>query len=419
MIGEYNKEHPLRVFTAFSGIDFQCQALDRLVKKYPPFCYTLVGWSEIDKYAIQMHDLLYPECKDKNYGNIQRVQWESVPDFDLLTWSSPCFVAGTLILTDQGYKPIEEVKVGDKVLTHTNSFKSVVSVGKRLYHGNMVKIYGMGTDVIYCTEEHPFYVRRMFRKGHKMKRCFHEPEWIKAKNLDQNCYLGYAINQNSSLPKWDGSNADRWGNRVNHLSPLFTKGSFWYLMGRYVGDGWKRLSKTGSSVIICCSDRNEAALIDALKDCNFHYHKVVERTVYKYFVSMNELASFVERYGYYAYRKRIDIETLNLPVDLLKHFLTGYTESDGCKIDNVYKTCSVSRDVCFGIAQCIAKVYHKPFAIYRVARPSKTMIEGRIVNQRDSYNVVWRQSESEQDKAFYEDGYIWYPLSKLPTRWRN
>lgn len=37
-----------------------------------------------------MLDLLYPQYKDGNYGNIQQVEWESMPDFDLPTWSSPC-----------------------------------------------------------------------------------------------------------------------------------------------------------------------------------------------------------------------------------------------------------------------------------------------------------------------------------------
>lgn len=40
----YTKENPLRVFTAFSGYDSQCMALDRL-----GIPYVLVGWSEIDK----------------------------------------------------------------------------------------------------------------------------------------------------------------------------------------------------------------------------------------------------------------------------------------------------------------------------------------------------------------------------------
>lgn len=86
----YTTQQPLRVFTAFSGIDFQCQALDRLVHKYPPFAYDLVGWSEIDKYAIQIHNLLYPQYADRLKGDIKTVDWQAVPDFDLPTWSSPC-----------------------------------------------------------------------------------------------------------------------------------------------------------------------------------------------------------------------------------------------------------------------------------------------------------------------------------------
>lgn len=79
----------VKVFTAFSGIDAQCQALDRLVKKHN-FSYELVGWSEIDKYACMAHDLIYPQWKDRNYGDVTKIDWSKVPDFDLLTWSSPC-----------------------------------------------------------------------------------------------------------------------------------------------------------------------------------------------------------------------------------------------------------------------------------------------------------------------------------------
>lgn len=80
----------LRVFTAFSGYDSQCLALDRLKKKYPEFDYELVGWSEIDKYAIQAHNAIYPQWADRNYGDISKINWDDVPDFDLFTYSSPC-----------------------------------------------------------------------------------------------------------------------------------------------------------------------------------------------------------------------------------------------------------------------------------------------------------------------------------------
>ena len=80
----------IKVFTAFSGYDSQCMALDRLHQHNPHFNYELVGWAEIDKYAIQAHNAVYPQWADRNYGDISRIDWQQVPDFDLFTYSSPC-----------------------------------------------------------------------------------------------------------------------------------------------------------------------------------------------------------------------------------------------------------------------------------------------------------------------------------------
>lgn len=75
----------IKVFTSFSGYDSQCLAL-----KYLGYDFDLVGWSEIDKYAIQAHNALFPEYADRNYGDISKIDWNKVPDFDLFTYSSPC-----------------------------------------------------------------------------------------------------------------------------------------------------------------------------------------------------------------------------------------------------------------------------------------------------------------------------------------
>ena len=79
----------IRVFTAFSGYDSQCMALDRLHQHNPDFTYELVGWAEIDKYAIQAHNAVYPQWAERNYGDISKIDWAQVPDFDLFTYSSP------------------------------------------------------------------------------------------------------------------------------------------------------------------------------------------------------------------------------------------------------------------------------------------------------------------------------------------
>lgn len=80
----------LKVVTLFSGYDSQCMSLDRLHENYPIFDYELILWSEIDKYAIQAHNAIYPQWKDRNLGDVCKIDWSDVPDFDLLTYSSPC-----------------------------------------------------------------------------------------------------------------------------------------------------------------------------------------------------------------------------------------------------------------------------------------------------------------------------------------
>ena len=143
----------IKVFTAFSGYDSQCLALNKL-----GIDYELVGWSEIDRYAIKAHDALFPQWAERNYGDISKVDWAQVPDFDLFTCSSPCFVAGTLVLTDRGYIPIEDVKVGDMVLTHKNRYQKVLRVGHK-QSSDLYEIKGMAFDKIVCTGNHPFYTR--------------------------------------------------------------------------------------------------------------------------------------------------------------------------------------------------------------------------------------------------------------------
>ena len=86
----YNRECPLRCFFAFEGYNSQGLALNRLKQHYPDFDWVCVGRSEIDKYAIQAADALFPEAKDKNFGDISTIDWDDVPDFDLFTMSSPC-----------------------------------------------------------------------------------------------------------------------------------------------------------------------------------------------------------------------------------------------------------------------------------------------------------------------------------------
>ena len=74
----------MRVFEAFAGYGSQHLALKRL-----GIDFEIVGISEIDSYALRAYEALHGWLP-RNYGDISAVDWDSVPDFDLFTYSFPC-----------------------------------------------------------------------------------------------------------------------------------------------------------------------------------------------------------------------------------------------------------------------------------------------------------------------------------------
>lgn len=97
----YNKKNKLRLFEICAGYGSQALALNRLREIYPDFDYELVGWAEFDpepdvnpdidkQPAVIAHNALHPDGIGKNWGDITKIKWENLPDFDLLTYSTPC-----------------------------------------------------------------------------------------------------------------------------------------------------------------------------------------------------------------------------------------------------------------------------------------------------------------------------------------
>ena len=405
----------LRVLENFAGVGTQRMALKKLGIEHE-----VVGITEIDKYAIKSYEAIHGEVN--NLGDISKVNVEDVPDHDLFTYSFPCFTGDTLVLTDDGYKRIDEINIGDKVLTHTNKYKKVTNVFNQGVK-DTVNVKGMAIHNIKTTENHKFLTRERYKSWNNDKRSydrlFHEPRWVEAKDLTKDHYLGLSINQNSELPSWDGY-ANSWGtgygNRTYHtnfISPLLENNNFWWLMGRYVADGWHR--KHGGIVIAVPDVKLEE--FENRVDGLFDYNIAKERTANKVHIPIKELSLFTEQFGYYAHSKKISAEVLNLPVELLESFIEGYFSGDGSysETNKLYKCTTTSEELIYGIGQCIAKVYHRPYSIYKDNRPDTCVIEGRTVNQRDTYSLTFKLRTGKQDKAFYEDGHIWFPFNGLES----
>ena len=83
--------------------------------------------SEIEPFPIRVTTKRLPFMK--HYGDVSTINGAEVEPVDIITFGSPCFPAGTLVLTDKGYLPIEELAVGMKVLTHTGKWKTITDWG--------------------------------------------------------------------------------------------------------------------------------------------------------------------------------------------------------------------------------------------------------------------------------------------------
>jgi Hint domain-containing protein len=70
-----------------------------------------------------------------------------------------CFLAGTMIATSEGLKPIESIQVGDKVLTDEGRFRRVAATMKRPYRGK-VMVLRTNETVIQATANHPILIER-------------------------------------------------------------------------------------------------------------------------------------------------------------------------------------------------------------------------------------------------------------------
>lgn len=78
-----------------------------------------------------------------------------------------CFPAGTLVRTENGDRPIEQLKRGDKVLTR-KGYKRIVATSKREYYGDMVRVNTPIGSVV-STADHPYWTQ--------------ERGWVEAKSL--------------------------------------------------------------------------------------------------------------------------------------------------------------------------------------------------------------------------------------------
>lgn len=100
---------------------------------------------------------------------------------------SGCFIDGTKITTkENGKKNIENIKIGEEVLTHDGNFYRVTDKIRYKTSNALLCI----NNEITCTQNHKFLVINKEDKNKVTERNLSEfSYWIEAKNLDKNTHL--------------------------------------------------------------------------------------------------------------------------------------------------------------------------------------------------------------------------------------
>lgn len=335
-----------------------------------------------------------------------------------LMWASPdCFTAGHLVWTNDGYKPIEDVRPKDYVLTHKGRMRMVTRfVKKSTYDLYEIKIAGCETQTV--TPEHPYYARKKSHTGGRV--TLGEAEWVKAEELSNEYKVGIPINSESIVPTWNGTVKEvhnQYGITtaiyVNELGRLMSNEDFWWVVGRYIGDGC--LTESKCMVEICCAKDEDGEIRPHLDSTGIRYTERDKRTTHAFTISSKEMCDFLGQFGAGAVNKSITPTILNLPIELLRAFLEGYISADGSWITKYeYPECNittVSRNLAYGIQQCILKAYGTYGCIY-VRENNCSVIEGRKVHTLPAYSIHFR-IERKWAKFTIEDGMAWVNVSKV------
>lgn len=171
-----------------------------------------IGQIKAAAYNPQMHriELYIWADNEKAHDHLERLEKTGEVPF-----SMACVRAGTPILTIDGYRPIEDIKVGDTVLTHLGKWKRVnATMSRDVEEYREVSFVSWGNRTLEITPNHSVFavsfddVPRAYRKdrvehpGKKWRRRHRDElhkylKWIPAGDLTDKHYM--------CVPMWENS----------------------------------------------------------------------------------------------------------------------------------------------------------------------------------------------------------------------
>lgn len=307
-------------------------------------------------YNPEMHriELYIWADNEKAHDHLERLEKTGEVSFSMACRvpNDRCFTKGTLVLTSEGFKPIELIKKGDCAITLEANERTITTV-MRNTATELTRVAVRGVpDEIECTPNHPFNVV----SRDKIRSCMGTAGGKKRRNTPKDgmtkcAYCGRTIDVSSEWKRADELvEGDYIKEKIDPSSESPIRGtSFAYICGMYVGDGcpiWQvsghgKSGETSSVIglsISASEDAKDVCIIDRIKAA-FRACTGKDATVWSehggkkaVVVHLNDALlarRVVSLVGSYSREKHISSEVLGWSKDEKAAFVAGYFDADG------------------------------------------------------------------------------------------
>lgn len=240
-----------------------------------------------------------------------------------------CLTKGTLITTNKGDIPIEEVGINDLILTDKGNYKPVTWTDKHIHDGNIVTLqYSGDYQKLVCTDNHPILVKYTNKLSHKFRELDSlEEEFLRADQL--NYKYQFAL-----VPKRNIKN-----------KPRTIDDRMLYVLGWIMGDGYCHPKSNEVKITyqlnqLQCAEQCKKIIeeFDSTVPCKIVKDKF--KNCYRLTVYSRKLHKLAIDFGCVPNNKKLNYSVYNNHTDLIP-FVLGLFEADGHQNYNVnYDGCN-------------------------------------------------------------------------------